>query len=395
VEWILETHAHADHLTAADWLKHSLDGIPRTGIGAGIVAVQQHFRDVFALDTDFAVDGSQFDRLFADGEQFRLGNLDIHVVATPGHTSDGLSYLIGDAVFVGDTLFAPPAGTGRCDFPGANAATQYRSIQRLYALPDATRVFLCHDYPAAGAQPQVQTTIGAEKAGNTQLNSTTSQADYIALRTRRDATLAAPRLLYPSLQVNICAGRLPAQDAQGRRFLRLPVLTQFRSRLATMLVDPAGLLAHSTKRFRRRYDFLDGETKMLEQRFRRRGGAEGIDADDMAVEADVFAPVVGDAGLDGDALAAGRQQHAVAVRLRLTVEQVGAGHRHDARGNAVFFQRALCIHCQSHFGTGGNEDRVELATVRVGKYVAAEFNRHHLRRRACLVRKILAREHQT
>ena len=226
VEWILETHAHADHLTAADWLKLALDGLPKTAIGADIVAVQRHFRDVFALGSDFAVDGSQFDRLFADCEQFRLGDLDVHVVATPGHTSDGLSYLIGDAVFIGDTLFAPPAGTGRCDFPGANAATQYRSIQRLYALPDATRVFLCHDYPAAGVQPQVQTTIGAEKAGNTQLNATTSQADYIALRTRRDATLAAPRLLYPSLQVNICAGRLPVPDAAGRIFLRLPVLAQ-------------------------------------------------------------------------------------------------------------------------------------------------------------------------
>jgi glyoxylase-like metal-dependent hydrolase (beta-lactamase superfamily II) len=223
VEWILETHAHADHLTAADWLKNALDGIPKTGIGAGIVAVQRHFRDVFALDTDFAVDGSQFDRLFADGEQFSLGDLDMHVVATPGHTSDGISYLIGDAVFVGDTLFAPPAGTGRCDFPGANAATQYHSIQHLYALPDATRVFLCHDYPAAGVQPQVQTTIGAEKAGNTQLNATTTQADYISLRTRRDATLAVPRLLYPSLQVNICAGRLPARDACGRLFLKIPV----------------------------------------------------------------------------------------------------------------------------------------------------------------------------
>jgi glyoxylase-like metal-dependent hydrolase (beta-lactamase superfamily II) len=227
VEWILETHAHADHLSAADWLKQALDGIPKTGIGAGIVAVQRHFRDVFGLGTDFAVDGSQFDRLFAHGEHFRLGALDVRVIATPGHTSDGVSYQIGDAIFVGDTLFAPPAGTGRCDFPGADAATQYRSIQRLYALPDAIRVFLCHDYPAAGAPPQCQTTIGAEKAGNAQLNATTSEAVYIALRTRRDATLAVPQLLYPSLQVNICAGRLPAQDAQGRVFLRLPVLAQY------------------------------------------------------------------------------------------------------------------------------------------------------------------------
>ena len=223
VEWILETHAHADHLSASDWLKRGLDGKAKTGIGAGIVAVQQHFREVFALGADFAADGSQFDHLFADDEHFRLGTLDVRVMATPGHTSDGVSYLIGDAVFVGDTLFAPPCGTGRCDFPGADAATQYRSIQRLYALPEATRVFLCHDYPAAGVQPQAQTTIGAEKAGNAQLHATTSKADYVALRTRRDATLAAPRLLYPSLQVNICAGRLPEPDAHGRRFMRIPL----------------------------------------------------------------------------------------------------------------------------------------------------------------------------
>lgn len=223
VEWILETHAHADHLSAADWLKHALDGAPRTGIGADIVAVQRHFRHVFGLGPDFAADGSQFDRLFADDVIFRLGSLDVRVIATPGHTSDGVSYLIGDAVFVGDTLFAPQAGTGRCDFPGADAALQFRSIQRLYALPESTRVFLCHDYPAAGTPPQCQTTIGAEKAGNAQLNATTSEADYIALRTRRDATLAVPRLLYPSLQVNICAGRLPQPDAAGGVFLRLPL----------------------------------------------------------------------------------------------------------------------------------------------------------------------------
>jgi glyoxylase-like metal-dependent hydrolase (beta-lactamase superfamily II) len=222
VEWILETHAHADHLTAADWLKRTL-GNAKIGIGAGIVAVQRHFRTVFGFDTDFAVDGSQFDRLFDDDESFHLGNLDVRVLATPGHTSDGVSYLIGDAVFVGDTLFAPQCGTGRCDFPGADAATQYRSIQRLYLLPDATRVFLCHDYPAAGMEPQAQTTIAAEKTGNTQLNVATTEADYIAFRTRRDATLAAPRLLYSSLQVNICAGRLPEPDTAGRVFLRLPV----------------------------------------------------------------------------------------------------------------------------------------------------------------------------
>jgi len=229
VDWILETHAHADHLTAAAWLKRELASDAsapapvRVGIGRGIIAVQRHFSDVFALDAGFAADGSQFDHLFDDGEQIRLGRLEIAVMATPGHTSDGVSYCIGDAVFVGDTLFAPNGGTGRCDFPGADAAMQYRSIRRLYDLADATRVFLCHDYPAAGAAPVAQTTIAAEKAGNTQLRADTSEADYIAFRQKRDATLAVPRLLYPSLQVNICAGRLPATDAHGRTFLRLPL----------------------------------------------------------------------------------------------------------------------------------------------------------------------------
>jgi glyoxylase-like metal-dependent hydrolase (beta-lactamase superfamily II) len=209
VVWILETHAHADHLTAADWLKRQM-AQARVGIGAGIVSVQKHFAEVFAFGADFRADGSQFDRLFADDETFALGKIDVRVIATPGHTSDGVSYLIGDCVFIGDTLFAPDGGTGRCDFPGADAATQYRSIRRLYELPDATRVFLCHDYPAADAEPTAQTTIGAEKAGNVQLNATTNEADYVAFRRRRDATLAAPRLLYPSLKVNICAGRLPA-----------------------------------------------------------------------------------------------------------------------------------------------------------------------------------------
>ena len=211
VEWILETHAHADHLTAAQWLKRALPNA-KVGIGAGIVSVQKHFREVFALGADFAADGSQFDRLFADGEEFALGTLRVRVIATPGHTSDGVSYLVDDAVFVGDTLFAPECGTGRCDFPGANAAIQYRSIRKLYALPDSTRVFLCHDYPPEGVEPRAQTTIGAEKVGNSQLKAATTEDEYVAVRTRRDATLAAPRLLYPSLRVNIRAGQLPAPN---------------------------------------------------------------------------------------------------------------------------------------------------------------------------------------
>jgi len=225
-DWILETHAHADHLSGADWLKRALGSAghaPRVAIGRGIVDVQRHFRGVFALGADFAADGSQFDHLFGADESFAIGSLQARAIATPGHTSDGMSYLVGDAAFVGDTLFAPGGGTGRCDFPGADAATQYRSIRRLYELPDATRVFLCHDYPAAGVEPVAQTSIGAEKAGNTQLRATTGEAEYVAFRRQRDATLAAPRLLYPSLQVNIRAGRLPPADAGGRTFLQLPL----------------------------------------------------------------------------------------------------------------------------------------------------------------------------
>ena len=226
VAWILETHAHADHLSAADWLKRALAtaGTPaRVAIGAGIRSVQRHFRDVFALGDDFPVDGSQFDRLLADGERIALGELAIEVIATPGHTSDSLSYRAGDALFVGDTLFAPNGGTARCDFPGGDAATLYRSIRRLYALPETTRVFLCHDYPAAGAAPVAETTLAAEETGNIHLRADTSEQDYVDFRRRRDATLAVPRLLYPSLQVNIAAGRLPPADAAGRVFLRLPL----------------------------------------------------------------------------------------------------------------------------------------------------------------------------
>jgi len=226
IDWILETHAHADHLTAADWLRGALAAEGRhvpIGVGARIVEVQRHFRRVFALEDALVADGSQFDRLFADDARFAIGALEVRVLATPGHTPDSVSYLVGDAVFVGDTLFAPSRGTARCDFPGGDAATLYRSIQRLYALPHDTRVFLCHDYPAPGSAPECLTSIAAQKTGNVQLRADTSAADYVALRTQRDATLAAPRLLYPALQVNIRAGALPPADREGRRFLRLPV----------------------------------------------------------------------------------------------------------------------------------------------------------------------------
>lgn len=226
VEWLLETHAHADHLTAADWLRRELgaEGHPvRTAIGAGIVAVQQHWKRVFGLDDDFAADGSDFDHLIADGERLALGDLAITALATPGHTSDGMSYRIGDAVFVGDTVFSPAAGTGRCDFPGGDAVLQFRSIQRLYALPESTRLYLCHDYPPRDAEPRDVVDLVEQRSGNAQLRRDTAESDYVARRQARDATLPVPRLLYPALQVNIRAGRLPPAADGGVAYLRIPL----------------------------------------------------------------------------------------------------------------------------------------------------------------------------
>jgi len=221
VELILETHAHADHLSAGAWLRERC-GAP-LAIGAGIVEVQRTFQRRLALDDGFVADGSQFDRLLRDGDRLRIGSLNLHVIATPGHTPDSLSYLVGDALFVGDTLFAPAAGTARCDFPGGSAATLYRSIRRLYALPDTTRVFLCHDYPASGNAALAQSRIADEKSGNTQLRADTAVAAYVEVRERRDATLPVPKLLWPAIQFNIRGGRLPAADTDGRVFFKLPI----------------------------------------------------------------------------------------------------------------------------------------------------------------------------
>jgi len=226
VEWLLETHAHADHLTAADWLRRELgaEGHPvRTAIGAGIVAVQRHWKTVFGLGDDFAADGSDFDHLIADGERLALGELAITALATPGHTSDGMSYRIGEAVFVGDTVFSPAAGTGRCDFPGGDAVLQFRSIQRLYALPESTRLYLCHDYPPRDAEPRDVVDLVEQRSGNAQLRRDTAESDYVARRQARDATLPVPRLLYPALQVNIRAGRLPPAGDNGVSYLRIPL----------------------------------------------------------------------------------------------------------------------------------------------------------------------------
>ncbi len=221
VEWILETHAHADHLSAAPYLKTTLGG--RIAIGAGICQVQRAFRDLLNLGSGFPVDGRQFDRLLGDGEEFRIGSLALRAIPTPGHTSDSLSYLIGDAVFVGDSIFMPDVGTARCDFPGGDAAMLHASIRRLYELPPETRVFVCHDYAPGGREPRCETTIAAERAGNIHLRDSVTEAEFVALRTKRDAGLGVPKLLYPSVQVNIRAGHLPEPEANGRRYLKLPL----------------------------------------------------------------------------------------------------------------------------------------------------------------------------
>lgn len=221
VEWILETHAHADHLSSAPWLKDKLGA--KTGIGAGIREVQRIFKPIFNLEDRFATDGSQFDHLFADGERFSLGAIECEVIATPGHTSDSISYRIGDALFVGDSLFLPDAGTGRCDFPGGDAATLYASIQRLYSLPDQTRVFVCHDYCPDGRAAGCATTIGAEKTSNIHLRAGVSEAEFVALRQARDATLAMPTLIIPAVQVNIRAGEFPPPESNGVRYLKIPL----------------------------------------------------------------------------------------------------------------------------------------------------------------------------
>ncbi len=219
---VLETHAHADHLSAAQYLKR-LFGAP-VAIGERIREVQATFKPILGLDAEFPVDGSQFDRLLKDGERVRAGALEIVVMATPGHTSGCVSYKIGDAVFTGDTLFMDDYGTGRCDFPKGSPEALYVSVHdRLYALPDDTRVFVGHDYQPGGRALAFQTTIGSAKRHNVQLNASTSAAEFVRFRAARDKTLTAPRLLFPSVQVNIDAGRLPPEDAAGRRLLHLPL----------------------------------------------------------------------------------------------------------------------------------------------------------------------------
>ena len=221
VAWILETHAHADHLSAAPFLKRELGG--RIAIGAGIRKVQTTFKGLLNLEPSFATDGTQFDHLFGEGETFRIGTLEGRVIPTPGHTNDSVTYLVGDAAFVGDSLFMPDGGTARCDFPGGDAHVLYQSIQRLYALPDGTRVFVCHDYGPGGRERRCETTIAAQRAGNIHVRDGVGESEFVTLRTERDATLAVPDLLYPSVQVNVRAGHLPPAEGNGRRYLKIPV----------------------------------------------------------------------------------------------------------------------------------------------------------------------------
>lgn len=226
VEWILETHAHADHMMAIPFLQARFDA--PAAIGEGIRVVQERFRHLFNLGHGFAADGSQFDRLFADGDGFRVGDIPARVIATPGHTSDHVSYVIGDAVFVGDTLFLPDAGTARCDFPGGDATMLYRSIGRLFTeLADDTRMFILHDYGTDERGPAYETTVGEQRHANIHVGEGSTETGYARLRDERDATLPMPVLILPAVQVNVRAGRFPAPEGNGLRYLKIP-LDEFR-----------------------------------------------------------------------------------------------------------------------------------------------------------------------
>mgnify|MGYP005813250603 FL=1 len=222
VEWILETHVHADHLSAAPYLHEHLGG--KTGIGAKIVDVQEIFGKAFNAGTEFARDGSQFDQLFEEGDTFTIGNLEGYVLHTPGHTPACLTYVIDDAAFVGDTLFMPDYGTARCDFPGGDARTLYQSIQKVLTLPPETRIFLCHDYKAPGRDEyQHMTTVAEQREANVHVHEGISEEEFVKMRTERDATLDMPRLILPSVQVNMRAGHMPPAEDNGQVYLKVPV----------------------------------------------------------------------------------------------------------------------------------------------------------------------------
>ena len=221
VDWILETHAHADHLSAAPYLRKHLGG--KIAIGGKITQVQNVFKGIFHLEPEFATNGSQFDHLFEDGDTFAIGTLQAQALSVPGHTPACMAYQVGDAVFVGDTLFMPDVGTARCDFPGGNAHTLYQSVRKLLSLPAETRLFMCHDYPPAGRAVAWQTTVADQRAKNIHVHDGVSEEAFVALRTQRDATLEMPVLILPSVQVNIRAGEMPPPEANGVTYLKIPV----------------------------------------------------------------------------------------------------------------------------------------------------------------------------
>jgi glyoxylase-like metal-dependent hydrolase (beta-lactamase superfamily II) len=222
VQWLLETHVHADHLSAAPYIQSRLGG--KLAIGAGITIVQETFGKVFNAGTEFERDGSQFDRLFHDGETFALGSIPAQVMHTPGHTPACLTYVIGDAAFVGDTLFMPDYGTARTDFPGGSARALYRSIRRIFALPGTTRLFLCHDYKAPGRDAYVwETTVAEERRNNVHVHDGVSEDDFVEMREARDKTLGMPKLIIPSIQVNMRAGRMPEPEEDGKVYLKVPI----------------------------------------------------------------------------------------------------------------------------------------------------------------------------
>ena len=221
VQWILETHAHADHLSAAPYLKKHLGG--KTAIGQKITQVQKVFKGIFNLESEFKQDGSQFDHLMADEETFAIGQLTGKVISVPGHTPACVAYQIGDAVFVGDTLFMPDVGTARCDFPGGDASTLYASIGKILSLPSQTRLFMCHDYPPHDRPVAFETTVAEQRAKNIHVHDGVSQEEFVAMRTKRDATLEMPVLILPAVQINIRAGELPPKEANGTAFVKIPL----------------------------------------------------------------------------------------------------------------------------------------------------------------------------
>ncbi len=221
VEWILETHAHADHFTAAPYLKQKLGG--KTAIGDHITTVQQVFKGIFNLEPGFATNGSQFDHLLKEGEEFRIGALSGTTMYVPGHTPACVAFHIGDAVFVGDTMFMPDVGTARCDFPGGDAKTLYASVKKILSLPETTRLFMCHDYPPNDRPIAFETTVGEQRRNNIHVHDGISEAQFVEMRTRRDATLEMPVLILPAVQVNIRAGEMPPKDDNGVAYLKIPV----------------------------------------------------------------------------------------------------------------------------------------------------------------------------